>query len=122
MLARLTRLSNECDEHFLNNDMCGLSQTRTVVRSNAVSTEQITGQLEERSPSPQRRSTYRHAVLIKAYMTRMGCQFRRGRTIVSDGRSEDDVGIVCKFMWQRGADLGAKARNLTVDRNLWQRS
>jgi hypothetical protein len=41
-------------------------------------------------------------------MTRMRCQFRRGRTIVSEGRSDDDAGIVCKFMWQRGADLGAR--------------
>jgi hypothetical protein len=30
MLARLTRLSNGRDEHFSNNDMCGLSQPRTV--------------------------------------------------------------------------------------------
>jgi hypothetical protein len=30
MLARLSRLSNGRDEHFSNNDMCGLSQPRTV--------------------------------------------------------------------------------------------
>jgi hypothetical protein len=30
MLARSTRLSNGRDEHFSNNDMYGLSQTRTV--------------------------------------------------------------------------------------------
>jgi hypothetical protein len=30
MLASSTRLSNKRDAHLLNNDMCGLSQTRTV--------------------------------------------------------------------------------------------
>jgi hypothetical protein len=93
MLARLTRLSNGRDEHFSNNDMCGLSQTRTVgaiecslVRANR---RPIGGAITV----AQRCSIYRHSVLIKAYMTRMGCQFRRGRTIVSDGRSEEMWGL-----------------------------
>src|ERR1700722_3626474 len=94
MLASSTRLSNKRDAHLLNNDMCGLSQTRTVgaiecslVRAN----RRPTG---EAVTIAQWCSIYRHGVLIKAYITRVRCQFRRGRSIVSDGRSDDDVGLL----------------------------
>jgi hypothetical protein len=46
MLTHLARLLNEGDERFSKNDMFGLSQTRTVVRWNAASTQQIMGQSE----------------------------------------------------------------------------